>query len=53
MEALANSDFWKIIFSADISIVNIPIPLFKIVLSAIVLTLTLALKQVFSINKIK
>ena len=48
MEALANSDFWKLIYSADISIVNIPIPVFKIVLSAIVLTLTLALKQVFS-----
>lgn len=48
MEALAGYDFGKLIFSGDISIFHIPIPLFKIVLSAIVLTLTLALKQVFS-----
>ncbi|MBW4573612.1 MAG: mechanosensitive ion channel family protein [Tolypothrix carrinoi HA7290-LM1] len=48
IEALAGSDFWKLIFNADISIVNTPIPLFKIVLIVIVLTLTLALKQVFS-----
>lgn len=47
-ETLAGPDFWKLIFSGDISIVNIPIPLFKIVLIVIVLTLTLALKQVFS-----
>ncbi|MEG4590155.1 mechanosensitive ion channel [Microcoleus sp. MOSTC5] len=47
-EALAGSDFWQLIFNGDISIVNIPIPLFKIVLVVIVLTLTLALKQVFS-----
>jgi len=47
-EALAGSDFWTLIFSGDISIVHIPISLFKIVLSVIVLTLTLALKQVFS-----
>ncbi|MEG4800117.1 hypothetical protein QUB63_03445 [Microcoleus sp. ARI1-B5] len=47
-EALAGSDLGKLIFSGDISIVHIPIPLFKIVLSVIVLTLTLALKQVFS-----
>ncbi|BAY48744.1 MscS mechanosensitive ion channel [Scytonema sp. HK-05] len=47
-EALAGSDFLKIIFNADISIVNTPIPLFKIVIIVIVLTLTLALKQVFS-----
>ncbi|NEU75053.1 mechanosensitive ion channel [Hassallia byssoidea VB512170] len=46
--ALTGSDFWKLIFSADISIVNTPIPLFKIVFVVIVLTLTLALKQVFS-----
>ena len=48
MEALAGSDLGKLIFSGDISIVHIPIPLFKIVLSVIVLTLTLAFKQVFS-----
>jgi MscS family membrane protein len=47
-EAVAGSDFGKLIFRGDISIVHIPIPLFKIVLSVIVLTLTLALKQVFS-----
>ncbi|GAA6617125.1 mechanosensitive ion channel family protein [Scytonema sp. NUACC26] len=45
---LTGSDFWKLIFSADISIINTPIPLFKIVFIVIVLTLTLALKQVFS-----
>ena len=47
-ETLVGSDFWKLIFSEDISIVNIPIPLFKIVIIVIFLTLTLALKQVFS-----
>ncbi|GAX40830.1 MscS mechanosensitive ion channel [Tolypothrix sp. NIES-4075] len=46
--ALTGSDFLKLIFSADISIVNIPIPVFKIVLIVIVLTLTVAFKQVFS-----
>ncbi|MDF5718594.1 MAG: mechanosensitive ion channel [Rhizonema sp. NSF051] len=47
-ESLTGSDVWKLIFSADVSIGNIPIPLFKIVLSIIILTFSLALKQVFS-----
>lgn len=34
-EALAGSDFWKLIFSVDISIVNTPIPLFKIVFNGV------------------
>lgn len=47
-ESLAGSGFWKLIFSTDISIINTQIPLLKIVLIVIVLTFTLALKQVFS-----